>query len=148
MGLEQHIFDDLKAAMKAGEKDRTAALRLIRSQLKNAEIEKGATLSEEDVLVVLNREAKKRRESIEMYQKGGRQELAAAEGVELEIISAYLPKALSIEELSTVIDKVISETGAAGMKDMGRVMGLVMTQVQGRADGKQVQQVVREKLGS
>ncbi|MCK5145377.1 GatB/YqeY domain-containing protein [bacterium] len=148
MGLEQKIFDDLKTAMKAGEKDRVNTLRMIRSQIKNVAIAKSDEITDDDVLSVLNKEAKKRKESVSMYQDGGREDLAQIESTELKIISAYLPEELSAAEIAELVDGVINKTGAKSIADMGRVMGQIMSTLQGRADGKLVQQIVRERLGS
>jgi uncharacterized protein YqeY len=147
MGLQEKLLDDMKTAMKSGNKVALETLRMLRSQLKNASIAKGEDLSEEDVIGVLSKEAKKRKESFELYRQGGREDLAEKEEMEMQIIVSYLPEALSEEELAKIIDKAIVETEAESLRDMGKVMGVVMPQVKGRADGKAVQEMVKKKLG-
>jgi uncharacterized protein YqeY len=119
---------------------------MIRSQLKNASIAQGKELSEEEVIDVLSKEAKKRKESLELFKQGGREDLAEKEQQELNIITSYLPAVLSEDEVLGIIDKAITEVGAEGMQDMGKVMGKVMPEVKGRADGKAVQELVKKKL--
>lgn len=139
-------MEDMKAAMKSGNKIRLETIRGLRAQLKNREIEKGAPLTEADEVQVLMSAAKRRREAIEQYRAGGRDDLARKEALELEIIQSYLPQPLSQEELVHIIDEAIRTAQATSPKDMGKVMALVMPRVRGRAEGKQVQQLVREKL--
>lgn len=146
MTIAEQLNEDMKAAMKSQDKVRLSTIRQLRSQLKDAQIAKGAELTEDDVIAALTNAAKRRKEAIEMYEKGGRADLVEAENRELEIIQAYLPKQLSDEELAGIISQVIAETGASHPSDLGRVMGKIMAQVRGRADGKVVQQMVREKL--
>jgi hypothetical protein len=146
MKVEAKLLDDMKAAMKSGDKVAVETLRMIRSQLKNASIAKGKDLSEEDVIDVLSNEAKKRKESLELFKQGRREDLAEKEQQELNIITSYLPAALSEDEVSGIIDKAVVEVGAQGMQDMGKVMGKVMPEVKGRADGKAVQELVKKKL--
>lgn len=146
MGLQEQLMEDMKAAMKSGDKPTVETLRLIRSQVKNVAISKGEDLSDDDVISVLTKEAKKRKESIELYKKGGRDELAESEEKELGIIQSYLPEAISEEELSQIVQSAIEESGAESMKEMGKVMGFVMPQVKGRADGKAVREMVKQKL--
>ena len=146
MGVEAKLLDDMRAAMKSGNKVALETSRMIRSQLKNASIAKGKDLSEEDVIDVLSKEAKKRKESLELFKQGGREDLAEKEQHELNIITSYLPAALSEDEVLGIIDKAVAEVGAEGMQDMGKVMGKVMPEVKGRADGKVVQELVKKKL--
>lgn len=146
MKVEAKLLDDMKAAMKSGDKVAVETLRMIRSQIKNASIAKGKDLSEEDVIDVLSKEAKKRKESLELFKQGGREDLAEKEQQELNIITSYLPAALSEDEVLGIIDKAIAEVGAEGMQDMGKVMGKVMPEVKGRVDGKVVQELVKKKL--
>jgi uncharacterized protein YqeY len=146
------ILDDLnsalKEAMKSRDEVRVSAIRMMKASLKNKEIEKMGNLSDEDVLQVLSTLAKQRRESIEQFSAAGRTELAEKESRELEIITAYLPKQLSPEELDEVIRSAISESGAKSAGDMGKLMKVLMPKVKGAADGKIVNQRVRELLGS
>lgn len=146
MGLEEKLSNDLTTAMKSGDKIVVETLRVIRAAIQNARLAKQKDFSDEDVLAVINKEAKKRKESIELYEKGGRTDLVQQESKELEIISAYLPEALSDEALMQIIDETLKESGAESMQDMGKVMGLIMPKVKGKADGKHVQNLVREKL--
>ena len=132
--------------MKQGDKNRVGTIRQLRAQLNNARIELGRDLTDDDAIKVLTNAAKKRKEAIEMYEKAGREDLVAKEKAELAVIQEYLPQQLSKEELEAIIDAVIKDVNATSMKDMGRVMGQVMQQVRGRADGKQVQELVRSKL--
>ena len=143
MPVIDRLQEDVRAAMKAGERDRVHALRLIVSEL-----QKAAKDSSADELEVLQRERKRRLEAAEAYREGGREELASAEEREAEIISAYMPAQLSDEELATIVGDAVAESGASSPKEMGKVMSLVMPQVTGRADGKRVSAVVREKLGA
>jgi uncharacterized protein YqeY len=147
MGLEDRLLQDYTGAMKAQNRIVLETLRLVRAAVKNASLEKRNPLSEEEVSAVLAREVKRRKESLEMYQKGGRKDLAEKEAEEIEIISAYLPKALSEAELTEIIVRAIQEVGAVGVGEMGKVMAAVMPQVKGRADGKLIQELVRKKLG-
>ena len=143
MPVIDRLQEDVRAAMKAGERDRVHALRLIVSEL-----QKAAKDSSADELEVLQRERKRRLEAAEAYREGGREELAAAEEREAEIISAYMPAQLSDEELATIVGDAVAESGASSPKEMGKVMSLVMPKVTGRADGKRVSAVVREKLSA
>ena len=147
MGLEDKLLEDYKTAMKAQNKVVLETLRMLRAALKNAGLEKRNSLTEDEVSAVLSREMKRRKESLEMYEKGGRSELAEKEAEEIKIISAYLPEGLSEAELLDLISKAVQDTGAAGPGDIGKVMAALMPQVKGRADGKLVQELVRKKLG-
>ena len=147
MELQEQLLEDMKAAMKSGDKARVEALRMIRSQVKNAHIAKGEELTDDDVIGVLTKEAKKRKESIALYEEGGRDELAEAEKRELELIQSYMPEALTQDELDRMVREAIEESGAESLREMGKVMGLVMARVKGRADGRAVQELVKKKLG-
>jgi len=137
----QQVQDDAVAALKAGDRDRAGALRLIVSELQKAEKEGAA-----DEVAVLQRERKRRVEAAEAYEKAGRTDLAATERREVELIDPYLPAQLEDAELGTLVEQAVSETGASSVKDMGQVMSAVMARVAGRADGKRVSAVVRERL--
>jgi uncharacterized protein YqeY len=147
MGLQEKLLDDMKLAMKSGDKLVLETVRMLRSQIKNVSISKGEDLTDDDVVGVLTKEAKKRKESLELYKQGERQDLADKEAAELKIIDSYLPEALSQEELEKIVSEAIAESGAESLKEMGKVMGAVMPKVKGRADGKAVQEMVRVKLG-
>jgi len=147
MSLQQRVTDELKAAMLAREVVRTATLRMLKAALGYAQIEKKTeTLPDADVMAVIQREAKKRRDSIEEFERGGRAEMAANERAELEVLSGFLPKALSPEELETLVRGVIAEVGATSKKDMGAVMKAAQARVDGRADGKSVSALVSRLL--
>ncbi|MFQ5629341.1 MAG: GatB/YqeY domain-containing protein [bacterium] len=146
MSTQDKLAEDMKSAMKSGDKTRLSTIRQLRAQLKDAQIAKGDELSEDEAIATLTNAAKKRKEAIKLYEQGGRQELADSEKAELAIIETYLPQQLSEAELVGLITKTIEEVGASGPSDLGKVMGKIMAQVRGRADGKLVQQLVREKL--
>jgi uncharacterized protein len=140
------IEDELKDAMKARDAERRDALRLILNSLKSSQKELQRPLSEEEELQVLQRERKRRVEAAEAFRSGGREEQAAAEDFELEVLEEFMPEPLSEDEVEEIVDDVIAEVGATSMADLGRVMADVMPQISGRADGSQVSQIVREKL--
>lgn len=144
--LQERIDAAMVAAMKAREAVRLGALRMVRSALKNREIEKRAPLDDGDVLQALATQAKQRRESIEQFRSGGREELAAKEEAELAVLQEFLPRELDPEELRELVASAVAEVGAEGPKDMGRVMGVLMPRVRGRADGALVNRLVREML--
>ena len=146
--LVESIRSQMTDAIRARETQRRDTLRLLIAALDNARIAAGHELSDEDVLVALQREAKQRRESIEEYRKGGRDDLVEAEQRELEIIQGYLPEELTEEELRAAVQEVIAEVGASGAGDLGAVMGPIMQRVRGRADGRQVNAIVRELLAA
>lgn len=148
MSIKDRIQDDLKAAMKSGDTRRREILRLLMAAFKQAEVDRRVTLTDEDIIGLLITEAKKRRESIDEMTRAGRTELAAQEQYELDTIEGYLPRQLSREEVERIVSEAIAATGAAGPKDMGRVMGVVMPRLRGQADGKLVNEVVRQKLGA
>jgi len=137
----QQVQDDAAAALKAGDRERAGALRLIVSELQKAEKE-----GPSDAVAVLQRERKRRVEAAEAYEKAGRDDLAAGERREVDLIDPYLPAQLEDAELESLVDEAVGETGASSPKDMGQVMSAVMPKVAGRADGKRVSAVVRERL--
>ncbi len=124
----------MKTAMKGGDKERLAVIRLMMSAMKQVEVDERIELDDNRVLGILDKMVKQRRESISQFQSGGREDLATKEQAEIEVISDFLPQALSEEEIETIINKAISQTSAASMKDMGKVMGIVKPQITGRAD--------------
>ena len=149
--LKDKIQEDLKQAMLSKEAEKLSTIRMLKSALQYFEIQKGGagySATDEDVIDVVGREIKKRRESIEMFQKGGRQELVDKEQLELEQLQDYLPEQLSKDEIIELVNDVISQTGAKTMQDMGKVMGLLSTQIKGKADGSLVSTIVREKLAT
>jgi uncharacterized protein YqeY len=146
VSLIEEIEGELRDAMRARDAERRDALRLILNSLKSSEKDLQRPLTEEEELQVLQRERKRRLEAAEAFRAGGREEQAAAEENELEILEEFMPEPLSEDEIEEIVDDVIAEVGATSMADLGRVMADVMPQVAGRANGSQVSQIVREKL--
>jgi len=146
MDLREKLDQDLIEAMKRREKERLSVLRMVRSEIKNQEIKERKPLDESALLALLARSAKQRRDSIEQFRKGAREDLVAQETRELEILLDYLPRPLTDDELRKVVAKTVTQVGATSMKEMGAVMKQVMAEVGGRADGKRVNQMVREVL--
>ena len=148
MTLKSQIQEDVKNAMRARDKERLGALRLLSAAIKQIEVDTREELDDAGVLAVLDKMSKQRRESLEQYEKAGREDLAAKERFELEVIANYLPEPLSDAEVQALVDQAIASTGAAGMQDMGKVMGQLKPQVQGRADMKALSGLVRERLNA
>lgn len=149
MGLKDTINQNMKAAMKAKDQAALRTLRAIKSAilvLETAEGRKGAALSEEEELKLLMKQAKQRKDSLEQYEKNGREDLALIEKEELAVIEQYLPKQLSEEEVKSKVQEIITQTGASSMKDMGRVMGQATKALAGKADGKMISKLVKEIL--
>ncbi|MDP4198976.1 MAG: GatB/YqeY domain-containing protein [Bacteroidota bacterium] len=149
MSLRDRINEDLKAAMKAGDKIRTETIRGLRAGI--IEFEKsgaGREMTVEDDLKILTGAAKKRREAIELYEQNNRPELAEKEKAELAVIQEYLPKQMTREEIAERISQIITETGAAGLQDSNKVMPVIMKEVKGKADGRLVQEIVKERLAA
>ena len=146
MTLQARIQDDMKAAMRSGDKERLGTIRLIMAAVKQREIDERITLDDAQLLGVLEKMAKQRRESMAQFQAGGRADLVAKEAAELAIITAYLPAALTDAELDTLIADAIGVTGATSIKDMGKVMGLIKTRAQGRADMAAVGARIKARL--
>lgn len=140
------IQNDLKTALKEKNELQVSTLRLLLAETHNRQIEKQAELTEEDIVAVLRKEAKKRQESVEAYEKGGRQELADKESKELLILSKYLPQEMSPQELEKIVKEVIGKVGAQGAGDFGKVMGGVMGKVKGQIDGAKVSEAVKKLL--
>lgn len=146
MDLKETLTADYKQAMKDRDKLKVSTIRMVLAGVKNEEIAKRGELTEEEFLTVLAREARKRKESIEEFGKGGRQDLVEKEERELSIIESYLPEQLSEDEVRDIIDRTIQEVGATSAGDLGKVMGKLMPLLKGKADGKKVNQMVRERL--
>jgi len=145
--LEEKLMNDYKEALKAKDTLRASALNFLRAQILNVAIaKKKKKLDDEEVLAVIKKQAKERQDSIEQFQKGGRVDLADKESRELEILKAYLPPALPQDQIQKIIDEVVSDIGDQGLKDMGRVMKEVNAKCAGKADGKTVSELVRERL--
>lgn len=146
MSAADRIQQDTKAAMKERDRTRVAALRMIGAALKNGEIEAGRPLEEQEEQTILRRQLKQREESAEAFRKAGREERAASEAAEAEIVRSYLPEPLSSEELEEIVDRAIQETGATGMRDMGAVMGRAMDLSGGHAEGRELSALARNRL--
>ncbi len=144
--LKQKFQNDLKQAMKQGEKDKVATLRLVLSAVGYAEMAKQADLTDSDILGILSKEARQREESITAFKSGNRPDLVAKEEAELNIIKTYLPAAASRDEIVALAKKVIAETGAQGMKDRGKVMPKLIAELKGKADGRIINEVVSQLL--
>jgi uncharacterized protein YqeY len=153
MSIKKRLDEDIKTAMKAREVLRLSCLRMLKSKILEKEVALRAKegvnyqLDDEQVIEVASSYAKQRRDSIESYRQGGREDLASKEEAELAVVESYLPQQLSREEVGDIVRLAVEESGAASIKDMGAVMQAVMPQVKGRADGKLVNQIVREELG-
>ena len=144
--LRETIDSDLKEAMRNREALKRTVLRTMLSEIRNAEINSETTLDDEGIISVLTKQVQQRKDSVEAYQAANRQDLVAKETEEINIISVYLPEQLPQEEIEQIIDSAISQSGASSLDDMGKIMGLVMPQVRGRADGKIVNTIVTSKL--
>ena len=144
--LRENIDSDLKEAMRNREALKRTVLRTMLSEIRNAEINSQTTLDDEGIISVLTKQVQQRKDSLEAYESANREDLVAKESVEINIISVYLPEQLPQEEIEQIIDSAISQSGAASLDDMGKIMGLVMPQVRGRADGKIVNTIVTSKL--
>lgn len=148
MSLKARIQEDVKQAMRAHQREQLAALRLVTAAIKQKEVDERIELNDEQVLAVLDKMVKQRRESLEQFQQAGRDDLAAKEQFELDLIQTYLPEPLSAEQLADLIRSTIAELGASSIRDMGAVMNALRGQVQGRADMKAVSQAVKTQLAS
>ena len=144
--LKQRILDDVKASMRAKDKQRLEALRLVTAAIKQLEVDSREELDDTGVLAVLEKMLKQRRDSLKQYTDAGRQDLADQESYEIRVIEAYMPEAIPEAELAALVDAAIAEAGATTMRDMGKVMGLLKPRVQGRADMGAVSGAVKQKL--
>jgi uncharacterized protein YqeY len=147
MGLREQIDGDIKDAMKAGAKDKVSTLRMLVAALKNKQIDKRRPLTEEEVLETVRSLIKQRKDSIEQFAKGGRQDLVDKETAEVGVLEFYLPQPMSQEDVEKAVREVVAKTGAQGMKDMGKVMKEIMPLLAGRADNKLVSELVKNALG-
>lgn len=147
MTLKERITEDMKTAMRSGEKERLGVIRMLQAAIKQREVDERITLDDAQVLAVLEKMLKQRRESITQYESGGRADLAAKEAAEITVLQVYMPAQLSDAELDTLIAAAISQTGAASIKDMGKVMGVVKAQAAGRADMGAVGARIKARLG-
>ncbi len=146
MSLSEKITDDLKEAMKAKEKLRTSCLRMLKSNLKNRQVEKGETLSDAEIQSIISSMIKKGREAAKEFKEGGRADLAAKEEEEITFLYSYLPEQLQPDEIERIIKETISELSAQGPKDLGKVMKTAMARIAGRAQGKEVNEIARKLL--
>lgn len=144
--MKETLNEDLKTSLKAGEKLKLSTIRMLLSEIKNAEIAKRGELTDEELLAVAAREARKRNEAIEEFSKGGRQDLVDKETYELSVLEQYLPEQMPEDEVRRIVAETIEEVGASTPADLGKVMGSLMPKVKGKADGKKVNQLVREML--
>jgi uncharacterized protein len=145
--IADRLSEEIRQAMKAGDRTRLQTLRLLATSVRNREVELGRDLTEEDLVVVATREVKRRKEAAEAYERGGRPELAEKERAEEAVLEGYLPEQLSEEEIRAAVEEAIAATGASGPGDLGVVMGRVMGRLKGRVDGSEVNRLVRERLG-
>ena len=146
--LKNQITEDMKSAMKAGEKDRLKVVRLILAAIKQVEVDKRIVLDDAAVLAVIDKMVKQRRDSVDQFEKGNREDLAAIERAEIVVLEDYLPEQLSADELAAMVDEVIAATGAEGIRDMGKVMGQIKARAAGRADMGAVSATVKERLNA
>ncbi|CAG7606132.1 putative protein YqeY [Paenibacillus solanacearum] len=146
MSLSEKLNDDMKLAMKSQDKFKLSVIRMVRAAIKNIEIDQRKTLDDQEVLDVLNREIKQRKDSLQEFEKAGREDLAEGLRAELAILMEYMPQQFSEEEVKAIVQQTIQEVGASSKADMGKVMGALMPKVKGRADGKIVNQFVQQLL--
>lgn len=146
MSLMEKLTADMKEAMKLGEKERLSVIRLVRGAVRQAEIDGKKTLSDDEIIGVITKEVKMRRDSIEEFERGGRSDLVEKTQAEIAILMPYLPAQLSPDEVRQLVETAVAEVGATTAKDMGKVMGVLMPRVKGRADGKLVNEIVRSLL--
>ena len=146
MSLEERLVEEMKQAMRSNDKLRLSAIRMIRSAVKNKEIEVRKKLEDEDVVRVIQGMMRKAEESLEQFEKGGRMDLVEKEKQEVEVLKSFLPQPISQEEILKIIDQTIEETEASSLKDLGRVMKSVMPKLVGKADGKLINQLVKDRL--
>lgn len=145
--LKQQISDDMKATMRSGDKRRLGVIRLILAAIKQREVDERIELDDPQVVAVLDKMLKQRRDSLQQYEAAGRQDLAAQEAFEIEVLQAYMPQALSEAEVAKLVADAINQSGASSVRDMGKIMGLLKPKLQGRADMGQVSALVKQTLG-
>ena len=148
MSLFEQLTEDMKHALKAGEKEKLSTIRLLRGYIKNESIDKRKELTLEEEIAVLTSAAKKRKESIQAYGDAGRDDLVTKESAELAVIQSYLPQPLSPQEIEEIVDSAISNVNATSLQDLGKVMPVAIKRAAGRADGKEINAIVRKKLGA
>ncbi len=148
MSLLKQLQTDMITAMKNRDKDTLAVVRMLKASVQNAQIEAGHDLTPDEEVAVMSREYKQRKESLEEFQKAGRQDLIDKTNNELKVVEKYMPKQLSVDDVKKIVTETVQQVGAASMKDFGKVMGAVMPKVKGQADGKLVNQTVKETLSN
>jgi uncharacterized protein YqeY len=148
VNLKERLNEDMKQAMKDKDKMRLSAIRMLRGAIRDREINQRIELDDNGVIEVLSNQIKKRKESVEQFKAANRDDLVQQESAELKVLEAYLPEQLSVDELKALIEKVILEIGATSARDMGKVMSVIMPQVKGKADGKIISQLVKDKLSA
>jgi len=146
--LTERLRDEMKAAMRSGDKPRLGVIRLVLAAIKQREVDERIELNDDQVLIVLDKMVKQRRESLAQFQQAGRDDLATQEEYEIGVLQDFLPEALSEEEISVMISDAIEQTGAASIRDMGKVMGIIKPKMQGRADMSAVSAVIKQQLNS
>ena len=146
MTLKDKLMDDLKQSMKNKEQIRKSVVILIRSAIKQKEVDERVEVSEEDVLAIISKQMKQRKDALEEFKKAQREDLILQTEQEIEILTQYLPKQLTDDELESIIQEIINQIGASTMKDMGKIMGLATPKVQGRADGKRINEIAKKFL--
>ena len=144
--LLKKLQEEMKKAMKSGEKDRLSTIRMLISEIKKVQIDKKKDLTDEEIIQLLQRYAKQRKEAIQQYKKANREDLVEKEEKELKVVEEFLPEQLSEQEIENIVQETIEEIGASSLKDMGKVMKVVMEKVKGRADGSTVSKIVKQKL--
>lgn len=147
MSIKDQLKEDMKAAMKAGEKSKLAVIRMVSAAIKQIEVDERKELNDAETLAVIDKMVKQRRESIKQFREGNREDLATVEEAEIEVLKNWLPEPLTDDEIASLITKAIEQTGAEGMKDMGKVMGVLKPQLQGRADMGAVSGKIKAQLG-
>lgn len=148
MGLREQVDGDIKSALKAGAKDKVSALRMLSAAIKNRQIDKRRELTDEEIVETVRSLVKQRRDSIEQFEKGGRRDLVEKEAAEIAFLEVYLPRQMAPEALEALVRQAVSESGAQGARDMGKVMKALVPLVAGRADNKLVSELVKKALGS
>ncbi len=146
MSLKQQITEDMKNAMRAKDKPLVGTLRLLNAEIKQVEVDTRSELNDADIIKIIGKMIKQRKDAAEQYDQAERPELAATERAESKILSEYLPQQLSTDEIQTLVEKIITQTGAQGMQDMGRVMGQLQSEIAGRADMGEVSAIVKSRL--
>lgn len=147
MSLKQQITEDMKCAMKARQTDKLSTIRMLLAAMKQVEVDERVALDDNRIIAIITKMVKQRQDSVRIYREAGRNDMADKEAAEITVLQAYLPQQLSDDEIATAVAKAITQTGANGMADMGKVMGVLKQELAGRADMAMVSRVLKEKLG-